>query len=79
MNILDKIVARKKEEVALAKKNVSVEKLEAYPNFNRTPFVFRDFLLDKQRTGIISEFKRRSPSKGLINGTSAVETVTMAL
>jgi indole-3-glycerol phosphate synthase len=78
MNILDKIVNRKKEEVAEAKKKVSVEALEANPNFNRQPFVFKDFLLDEKRTGIIAEFKRRSPSKGLINGTADVAEVTQA-
>ena len=78
MSILDKIVARKKEELALAKQLVSVKQLEAAPNFNRTPLIFRDFLLDEKRTGIISEFKRRSPSKGLISGLADVATVTQA-
>lgn len=78
MNILDQIVLRKKEEVALAKQLVSVKDLESHVNFNRQPFVFKDFLLDEKRTGIISEFKRRSPSKGLINGTADVAEVTQA-
>ena len=78
MNILDKIVIRKKEEVALAKQKVSVKELEVNSNFNRKPLVFKDFLLDKTRTGIISEFKRQSPSKGLINGTADVVEVTQA-
>ena len=78
MNILDKIVSRKKEEVTLAKQTVSVKQLEAYPNFNRVPLIFKDFLLDEKRTGIISEFKRKSPSKGLINGKADVATVTKA-
>ncbi|WP_199141882.1 indole-3-glycerol phosphate synthase TrpC [Pedobacter sp. ASV12] len=77
-NILDKIVRRKKEEVALAKSRVSVKELEAYAHFGRQPLVFRDFLLDEQHTGIIAEFKRRSPSKGLINGTADVASVTQA-
>lgn len=78
MNILDKIVIRKKEEVALAKQKVSVKELEVNSNFNRKPLVFKDFLLDTTRTGIISEFKRQSPSKGLINGTADVVDVTQA-
>lgn len=78
MSILDKIVSRKKEEVALAKQIVSIKELEAALGFNRTALSFKDFLLDEKRTGIISEFKRRSPSKGLINGISTVEEVTMA-
>lgn len=78
MNILDKIVLRKKEEIAQAQSQVSIKALEAYPHFNRQPLVFKDFLLDAQRTGIIAEFKRRSPSKGLINGTASVAAVTQA-
>lgn len=78
MNILDQIVLRKKEEVALAKQKVSVSELEAGPNFNRQPLVFKDFLLAPDRTGIIAEFKRRSPSKGLINGIAEVAEVTQA-
>lgn len=78
MTILDKIVARKIEEVALAKQQVSVQQLEQAVGFSRTPYKLKDFILDPQRTGIISEFKRRSPSKGLINGTADVAEVTQA-
>ena len=78
MNILDKIVLRKKEEVALAKQAVSIKELEAGLHFNRNPYVFKDFLLDGKRTGIIAEFKRRSPSKGVINDKVKVEEVTQA-
>ncbi|MCJ0741606.1 indole-3-glycerol phosphate synthase TrpC [Pedobacter montanisoli] len=76
MNILDKIVLRKKEEVALAKQQVSVKDLESNPVFGRAPYHFKDFLLAEERTGIIAEFKRKSPSKGLINGDVSVEEVT---
>lgn len=78
MNILDKIVLRKKEEVAAANQKVSVKELEAHPNFSRQPLVFKDFLFDENRTGIIAEFKRQSPSKGLINGAADVAEVTKA-
>lgn len=76
MNILDKIVLRKREEVAQAKQAVSVKQLEAGLHFNRNPYVFKDFLLNDKKTGIISEFKRRSPSKGIINDQVTVEEVT---
>lgn len=76
MNILDKIVQRKKEEVALAKQQVSIATLENTPAFSQASYVFADFLLDPDRSGIIAEFKRKSPSKGLINGDVSVEEVT---
>jgi len=78
MNILDKIVLRKKEEVALAKQQVSVKQLENALHFGRSPYSFKEFLLDEQRTGIIAEFKRRSPSKGIINDKVSVAEVTTA-
>lgn len=78
MTILDKIVLRKRVEVEQEKLKVPVEVLEAEPNFIRKPYSFRDFLLDPARTGIIAEFKRRSPSKGLINGEAKVVDVTMS-
>lgn len=78
MNILDKIVLRKKEEVALAKQQVAIKELETAANFDRVPYSFKDFLLDPRRTGIIAEFKRQSPSKGIINNQVSVADVTTA-
>ena len=78
MNILDKIVARKKEEIASSKQLVKIMDLEQSVHFSRTPHIFKDFLQDKDRSGIIAEFKRRSPSKGLINGVADVSEVTKA-
>jgi len=78
MNILDKIVLRKKEEVADAKRLITIQDLEKADHFKRTPYSFKDFLLAKDRTGIIAEFKRRSPSKGLINGIADAAEVTLA-
>lgn len=75
MTILDKIVARKKEEVAAAQATVSLEELKQYPLFGRECYSLRESIFHNQRTGIIAEFKRASPSKGLINGTATVEEV----
>lgn len=75
MTILDKIIARKRIEVAEAKEQASLSELEGYPLFNRTCYSLKDSILHPQRTGIIAEFKRASPSKGLINGTSGVADV----
>ena len=75
MNILDKIVARKKEELTSAKAKTSVKELEQSLYFNRETFSLKDFLLDPSKTGIIAEFKRKSPSKGIINDGVTVEEV----
>lgn len=76
MNILDKIVLQKKEAVALAKQRVSIAQLQTAEFFARPTYSFKEFLLNPARTGIIAEFKRRSPSKGIINDKVTVEEVT---
>lgn len=76
MNILDKIVIRKKEEVASAKAKTSIKDLEQNPSFSRQTYALKDFLLDPTKSGIIAEFKRKSPSKGIINNQVSVEEVT---
>ncbi|TSJ43879.1 indole-3-glycerol phosphate synthase TrpC [Mucilaginibacter corticis] len=78
MNILDKIVLNKKAEVQAVKQHTTIKDLEASALFNRQTYSFREFLLDPARTGIIAEFKRRSPSKGIINDKVGVEAVTTA-
>lgn len=74
--ILTKIVDHKLIEVAQAKKNVSISSLEKSEYFSRTCYSLRDFMLDKERTGIIAEFKRASPSRGTINDQAEVSVVT---
>ncbi len=78
MNILEKIVAYKKSEVEAAKKTKSQAALELLPQFGVPAYSLKRFLLDASRTGIIAEFKRQSPSKGIINNTSDVLEVTSA-
>ena len=78
MNILDTIIVKKKTEVAERKRNKSIATLESAPFFKKETLSFKDFLLNTDKTGIIAEFKRRSPSKGIINDTSTVAEVTSA-
>ncbi|MDR3712150.1 MAG: indole-3-glycerol phosphate synthase TrpC [Puia sp.] len=78
MNILDKIIAHKRLEVFGRKGALPVKELEKKPFFTRTTYSLREFLTDPSRTGIIAEFKRRSPSKGVINDTADVAEVTKA-
>ncbi len=78
MNILERIIAYKKREVAKRKLEVPVGVLEQRPLFQRNTLSLQQSLLDKSKTGIIAEFKRRSPSKGNINETANAEEVTRA-
>jgi len=76
MNILDEIIAHKKKEIVNRKNRTSVADLESRLFFSREVLSLKKFLLDDTKTGIIGEFKRRSPSKGIINGNADVYTVT---
>jgi indole-3-glycerol phosphate synthase len=78
MNILEKILAHKKREVVESKNRISVKQLEASQLFNRPGHSLSQFLQEPYRTGIIAEFKRKSPSRGLINGSAKVEDVSAA-
>jgi indole-3-glycerol phosphate synthase len=78
MNILEKIIARKSKEVAAKKNDVPEQELEKGRYFSRQTLSLRKRLLDDKYTGIIAEYKRRSPSKGIINDRDSVEAVTMA-
>lgn len=78
MNILDKIIAHKRKEVEQAKKDVPVEILESQAFFERPVFSLVESLKKNGSSGIIAEFKRQSPSKGVINAGANVELVTRA-
>ncbi|MFL9484535.1 indole-3-glycerol phosphate synthase TrpC [Chitinophagaceae bacterium LWZ2-11] len=78
MNILETIIEQKKIEVAASKALVSVQELERKPLFQQKPVSLKSFLLDNTKTGIIAEYKRKSPSKGIINANATVEQVTNA-
>lgn len=65
MNILDKIVAQKQLELEAAKKLISTEELKDQAFFSRKTFSLKESV--KSKSGIIAEFKRKSPSKGVIN------------
>lgn len=77
-NILAKIVAHKFKEVADRKQEITIAQLEAMPLFAKQPHSLKSNLQKVDSTGIIAEFKRMSPSKGIINNKASVEEVTRA-
>ena len=76
MNILETIIAHKKIEVEQRKKEVSITDLQRGPFYKGEIYSLKAALLDKSTTGIIAEFKRKSPSKGIINAEASIEEVS---
>lgn len=73
MNILDRIIERKKQEVSAAKAKISASELKNSEFFEWKTSSLKDSI--KSRNGIIAEFKRQSPSKGVINNQTDPLTV----
>lgn len=78
MNILEKIIAHKRVEVAQRKRDVPVDLLEQHGLFKKSALSLKRSLKDETKIGIIAEFKRASPSKGVINNEADVKKVTQA-
>jgi indole-3-glycerol phosphate synthase len=75
MSILTKIIENKKQEVAVRKIAQPIAALEMKPYFSRKTYSLVHQIRGSETPGIISEFKRKSPSKGIINDWSSVEEV----
>jgi indole-3-glycerol phosphate synthase len=67
MNLLQKIANVKHRQVEVKKSEVSFAKLEKSEFFGRQPLSLSKALIDKRAAAVIAEFKRRSPSAGIIN------------
>lgn len=77
MNILDKIIAHKRTEVAEKKELIPVKKLEQSV-FMETPCVsLRHYVTRPDKSGVIAEIKRKSPSQGDIHPYVDVEKVSI--
>lgn len=77
MNTLEKIMAQKAIEVAERKALTPVKKLEQSIFFETPTVSISKYLQREDKVGIIAEFKRKSPSKGIINEYADVEQVSI--
>ncbi|MBS1920416.1 MAG: indole-3-glycerol phosphate synthase TrpC [Bacteroidetes bacterium] len=75
MNILDKIVEAKKKLICQRKELISMGDLEGSVYFKMETVSLAGRLNSGKTSGIIAEFKRRSPSKGIINDKANIVDV----
>ncbi|MCH2046333.1 MAG: indole-3-glycerol phosphate synthase TrpC [Saprospiraceae bacterium] len=78
MHILDKIIHYKKQEVAQQKALYPAALLEQSIYFDTSVVSLSHFIQREDKSGIIAEFKRQSPSRGSINAYAKVEEVSIA-
>lgn len=78
MDILKKIIEAKKQDLQFLKQEKPVAVLEKMPAFLRPVVSLAERFRKGESSGIIAEFKRRSPSKGIINDKASVSEVVSA-
>ena len=76
--ILDEIVADKRKELETTKSRKKISDLVQAPMFGRRTISLKESLQKPHSSGIIAEFKRKSPSKGWIHpDADPLETTKM--
>ncbi|MBS3774916.1 MAG: indole-3-glycerol-phosphate synthase [Bacteroidales bacterium] len=76
-NILNEIYAHKVREVEERRSLYPPKLLERSIYFPTQPVSLKDYIRNEEKSGIIAEYKTRSPSKGLINEYAGVAQVTL--
>lgn len=77
MNILETIIASKHQEVAERKSLYPVKLLEKSIYFPSPTISLTKYLLRNDKSGIIAEIKRKSPSKGILNAYVSIERTSI--
>lgn len=77
MNILDEIIAHKRKEVDERKSLYPVKLLEKSIYFPSQTVSLRKYIQRPDKSGVIAEIKRKSPSKGVLNPNVSIERTSI--